>query len=113
MVDGEGSVDFYRRPGKSWRRRVRITNTSPGIVRAVSEACECLGVHYTLHARAGTKKPAWEFNFPGCEMPKLAELLELGDERKADSLRRSASYAVVRKRDTSTGRWLSAEVMGA
>lgn len=112
MIDGEGCVEFKRRPNsKGWRRRVRITNTSPGIVAAVREACGVLDVHYTMHERTGTNKPAWEFNFPGSSIPLLAEVLTLADEGKRERLAQAAGYSVRWTRD-ERGRLQSCEAIG-
>ena len=53
MIDGEGCVEFKPLPGakSSWRRRVRITNTSEGILSATQKACDMLEISYTMHER--------------------------------------------------------------
>ena len=115
MIDGEGCVEYGPLPNakKSWRRRVRITNTSPGIISAIEDACRVLDLHYTKHERAGTRKQAWEINFPGPSITRMAEILRLADDGKRERLRAAASYSARYVRDPRTGRIVGSEVQTA
>jgi hypothetical protein len=52
LIDGEGSVSFVLREGKSPYRRVNISNTDPSIICAFENALDMLGVkHWIFHKR--------------------------------------------------------------
>jgi hypothetical protein len=56
IIDGEGSVGLYRwsngHGGKGYGRQVRIVNTDWDLLDACAEACEVLGIEFTVYARA-------------------------------------------------------------
>ena len=94
MIDGEGCVEFRKMntAKNAWRHRVRINNTSPGIIEAVESASLALDVPYTKHVTHGTNKPGWEINYPGPSIVKLSKVVRLADEGKAERLTLCVQY---------------------
>jgi hypothetical protein len=96
MIDGEGWIGEPK-PDTFFNRAVRIANTDPDLIQAISEACDWLGITYTVQvSRPQTERRAklWVVDITGREnMVTIRQQVPIQAARKRERLdRQIASY---------------------
>lgn len=91
MIDGEGWIGEPKGPSN---RAIRIANTDPELISAIREACDALGISYTvqkIRQRRENWSSGWVVDITGREnfLRVLAEV-PLRSSRKLDRLQRAA-----------------------
>lgn len=96
MIDGEGWIGEPRidpRRGGFQNRAVRIANTDPGLIDAIIECCEVLGIHYTrqhIKRRRPGDRPSWVVDITGLEsLQTIRDQVPIRAIRKRERLQRT------------------------
>lgn len=120
LIDGEGTVACYRYSGIYRSRHIMVSNTEKDIIRACAEACDYLGITYSIknysrYHKVGNKKPEYRLHIYGYQnCKKVLEIIPIKATYKFEKLQvlvASFERSMDRRQEDSSSALDAEEVM--